>query len=67
MEAIQIVLDGDLLRAADRAARKLKTNRSALFRDALKAYLKHLDIPEREKRDREGYIRYPDSLEDPAV
>jgi len=67
MEAIQIVFDGDLLRAADRAARKLKTNRSALFRDALKAYLKHLDIREREARDREGYIRYPDSLEDPAV
>ncbi len=67
MEAIQIVLDGDPLGAADRAARKLKTNRSALFRDALKAYLKHLDIREREERDREGYIRYPDSLEDPAV
>ncbi len=44
MEAIQIVLDGDPLGAADRAARKLKTNRSALFRDALKAYLKHLDV-----------------------
>jgi len=67
METIQIVLDGDLLRAADRAARKLKTNRSALFREALKAYLKHLDIREREERDREGYIRYPDSLEHPAV
>ncbi len=44
MEAIQIVLDGDPLGAADRAARRLKTNRSALFRDALKAYLKHLDV-----------------------
>jgi metal-responsive CopG/Arc/MetJ family transcriptional regulator len=67
METIQIVHNGDLLRAADRAARKLKTNRSALFREALKAYLKHLDIRDSEKRDREGYIRYPDSLEDPAV
>jgi metal-responsive CopG/Arc/MetJ family transcriptional regulator len=67
METIQVVLDSDLLRAADRAVRKLKTNRSALFREALKAHLKHLDLHEREKRDREGYIRYPDSLDDRAV
>jgi metal-responsive CopG/Arc/MetJ family transcriptional regulator len=67
METIQVVLDADLLRAADRAARKLKTNRSALFRDALRAHLKRLDLLEREKRDREGFVRYPDSLDEPAV
>lgn len=67
METIQIVLDSDLLRAADRAARKLKTNRSALFREALRAHLKRLEIRERELRDREGYFRYPDSIDDPAV
>ena len=67
METIQVVLDGELLRAADRAARKLKTNRSALFRDALRAHLKLLDVRDRELRDREGYIRYPDSLDEPAV
>jgi metal-responsive CopG/Arc/MetJ family transcriptional regulator len=67
METIQVVLDGDLLRAADRAARKLKTNRSALFRQALRAHLKQLDLLEREKRDREGYVRYPDSLDEPGV
>lgn len=60
METIQVVLDTDLLRAADRAARKLETSRSALFRDALQAYLKRIDAAQREKRDREGYLRYPD-------
>lgn len=67
METIQIVLDLDLLRAADRAVRKLKTNRSALVRQALRAYLRRLDTEDREHRDREGYLRYPDSLDDPAV
>ncbi|MDQ5857127.1 MAG: ribbon-helix-helix domain-containing protein [Acidobacteriota bacterium] len=67
METIQVVLDGELLRAADRAARKLKTNRSALFREALRAHLKSLDVCDRERTDREGYIRYPDSLDEPAV
>ena len=67
METIQVVLDADLLHAADRAVRKLKTNRSALFREALRAHLKRLDLLEREKRDREGFVRYPDSLDEPAV
>ncbi len=67
METIQVVLDRALLRAADRAARKLKTNRSALFREALKGHLKRLDLLERERSDREGYVRYPDLLDEPAV
>jgi metal-responsive CopG/Arc/MetJ family transcriptional regulator len=67
METIQIVLEPDLLRAADRAVRKLKTNRSALFREALRAHLKRLDTRDKERRDREGYLRYPDSMDDPAV
>ena len=67
METIQVVLEADLLRAADRAVRKLKTNRSALFREALRAHLKRLDLREREARDREGYVRYPDSLDEPTV
>lgn len=67
LETIQVVLDRNLLRAADRAARKLKTNRSALFREALKAHLQRLELLEREKKDREGFVRYPDSTDDPAV
>ena len=67
METIQVVLEADLLEAADRAAKRLKTNRSALFRDALRAYLKRIDVAPREKRDREGYARYPDLLDHPGV
>ena len=67
METIQVVLEADLLKAADKAVRKLKTNRSALFREALREHLKRIDAAEREKRDREGYERYPDSLDQPAV
>jgi len=62
-----VVLEADLLKAADKAVRKLKTNRSALFREALREHLKRIDALEREKRDREGYERYPDSLDQPAV
>ena len=60
METIQVVLEADLLKAADKAVRKLKTNRSALFREALREHLKRIDVSEREKQDREGYERYPD-------
>lgn len=67
METIQVVLDAQLLRAADRVARRMKTNRSALFREALRAHLRSLEIRDRERRDREGYARYPDSLDEPAV
>jgi len=67
METIQIVLEDDLLRAAARAVRKLKTNRSALFRDALRAYLKRLDTRDKERRDRDGYLRYPELLDDPTA
>lgn len=55
METVQIVLDKHLLRATDRAARRRRLNRSALVRDALRAYLSRLETLERERRDREGY------------
>jgi metal-responsive CopG/Arc/MetJ family transcriptional regulator len=67
VETIHIVLDTDLLRLADRAAEKLKTTRSALLRDALRAHLKRLDVQQKETRDRDGYLRYPDSLDEPAA
>ncbi len=67
METIQVVLEADLLRAADRAVKKLKTNRSALFRQALRAYLDRLATAEKETRDRDGYLRYPDSLDEPGA
>jgi metal-responsive CopG/Arc/MetJ family transcriptional regulator len=65
METIQVVLEPELLKAADRAVRKLKTNRSALMRDALRAHLRRLDQIERERADREGFARYPEALDRP--
>jgi metal-responsive CopG/Arc/MetJ family transcriptional regulator len=55
METIQVVLEAGLLRAADRAARRTKLNRSALIRNALCEYLRKLESRELEERDRKGY------------
>lgn len=62
METIQVVLDSELLRAADGAARKAHVNRSALIREALREHLRRLRIREMEKRDREGYLQHPQDL-----
>ena len=59
METIQVVLDEKLLRAADRAARRTKRNRSALVRDALREHLRALEVRAMEGRDRQGYLRRP--------
>jgi metal-responsive CopG/Arc/MetJ family transcriptional regulator len=57
MEIIQVVLDTKLLHATDRAALRTKRNRSALIRDALREYLRSLEIRALEERDRKGYSR----------
>jgi metal-responsive CopG/Arc/MetJ family transcriptional regulator len=59
MQTIQVVLEVSLLKLADRAARRAKINRSALFREALREHLKRLETMERERRDRAGYERTP--------
>jgi len=67
METIQIVLDEKLLKAADRAARRTKRNRSALVRDALREHLRRLEVRSREEQDREGYARQPQEHEDAGL
>ena len=57
---IQVVLEERLLKAADRAARRLKLNRSAFIRDALREHLKRLRTVEKERLDRQGYEKFPD-------
>ena len=59
MEIVQVVLDKGLLQAADQAARRARTNRSALVRDALREHLRRLEMREKENRDRRGYARKP--------
>ena len=59
-----MVLDQKLLRAADKAAKRIGKNRSALMREALRLYLRELEIQDLERREREAYQRYPDSEDD---
>ena len=64
METIQVVLDDKLLKAADRAAKREKMNRSALIRQALQEHLKRLHIRDLEERDRCGYRAKPQREEE---
>jgi metal-responsive CopG/Arc/MetJ family transcriptional regulator len=64
METIQIVLDKELLQAADQAARQAKQNRSALVRDALREHLRRLETRTLEERDRQGYATQTSALND---
>lgn len=57
MEIVQIVLDKELLDAADEAARRTKKNRSALLRDALREHLRRLQMQAKEERDHAGYVQ----------
>jgi len=67
METIQVVLDKKLLRATDQAARRMKRNRSALVRDALREHLRRLEIGAKEKRDRQGFSMRPQTEEESLV
>ena len=60
MQTIQIVLEEELLKAADREAKRLRTNRSRLFRTALREHLKRSRTREDEDREREAYARTPE-------
>src|SRR5579872_1505788 len=61
---VQIVIDKKLLQAADQAARRARSNRSAVVRDALRQHLRRLEIRDKEERDRQGYSRKPQSREE---
>jgi metal-responsive CopG/Arc/MetJ family transcriptional regulator len=66
METIQVVLDSELLRATDGAARRARVNRSALVRRALREHLKRLKTKDLEARDRRGYEQYADNAAEVA-
>jgi hypothetical protein len=67
VETIQVVMEDELLRRVDRAARRLKVNRSALIRQALRQHLGSLRVREREEADRRGYERLPEDVSDLSV
>jgi predicted transcriptional regulator len=54
-----MTLDDDLVKAVDRAARKLGTTQSGFTRRALRAALQTVRIRELERTDREAYRRRP--------
>lgn len=67
-QTIQVVVDKELLKEANRVAKRRKVNRSALIREALGEYLKRLRIKELEEQERRAYEAMPDtSDEDWAV
>ena len=59
MKTVQMTLDEDLVAAVDRVAKRLRTTRSALTRDALRTALARVRIQELERKHREGYARKP--------
>ncbi len=59
MITIQVVLDAELLRATNGAAKRARVNRSFMIREALREHLKRLRAREMEARDRRGYERGP--------
>jgi metal-responsive CopG/Arc/MetJ family transcriptional regulator len=54
-----MTLDERLVARVDRAARKLRTTRSAFTRDALRDALVRLATAEKERRHRRGYEAKP--------
>jgi metal-responsive CopG/Arc/MetJ family transcriptional regulator len=67
METIQVVLDSELLRATNGAARRARVNRSFLILDALREHLKRLRAREFEARDRRGFRKRPEAAGDVAA
>lgn len=59
MKTIQMTLDDELVSSVDRAARRLKTSRSAFTRDALRSALEQLRVRTLERKHREGYAKRP--------
>ena len=59
MKTIQMTLDDDLVSSVDKAARRLKTSRSAFTRNALRTALERLRVQELERKHREGYTKRP--------
>ena len=59
MRTVQMTLDEDLVSAVDKAAKQLRTTRSAFTREALRDALRRVRVKELEKRHREGYARRP--------
>ena len=59
MKTIQMTIDEPLLAEVDQAIKALDTTRSAFIRQALQLALQRYKIVEMEKKQTEGYVKYP--------
>jgi metal-responsive CopG/Arc/MetJ family transcriptional regulator len=59
MKTVQMTLDEDIVKAVDKAAKRLGTTRSGFTREALRSALRKVHIMELERKHREGYNRKP--------
>ncbi len=67
MKTIQMTLEEDLVKSVDKAAKRLKTSRSAFTREALRAALAHLNETLLEKKHKQGYEAYPVSKDEFSI
>lgn len=59
MRTVQMTLEDDLVTAVDRAAKSLKSTRSAFAREALRSAIRRLRTQELERKHRGGYAHKP--------
>jgi metal-responsive CopG/Arc/MetJ family transcriptional regulator len=59
MRTIQMTLDDNLVKAVDRVAKELRTNRSAFTRKALQDALVRYKLEQLERKHRRGYEQKP--------
>lgn len=59
MRTIQMTLDDNLVKAVDRVAKELHTNRSAFTRKALQDALARYKQEQFENKHRDGYKQHP--------
>ncbi len=62
-----MTLDDDLVKAVDRVSRKLRTNRSAFTRKALREALARHSLEQLERKHRQGYEKHPSNADDFSV
>lgn len=67
MRTVQMTLDEELVKAIDKAVKKLKTTRSAFAREALRKALSDLKTAELEHRHHRGYQMHPVSKKEFSV
>lgn len=67
MKTIQMTLDDDLVKAVDRVAKELHTNRSAFTRKALREALARYSLEQMEREHRQGYERHPVAVDEFSV